>query len=223
MRGSPLRSRNWLCFYLPKLVLVVGVWLVLLVGYIQLISSEDRHLVFQGPGDQDDHHVLLGLLIVLLSIYLIWVATAGMAALYNMLSLSAAPQFIFVLVITLLSVLLSLALIISWYFLVSSLQFVLLNGQINLFVWSTALCFSPIQLSNTINISGNRYFEGSGASKDELSSITGHSCSISISARVETQVLSGVLQVRWSWRTSQALSVQRLTSCLPIQHTTSSR
>lgn len=172
MSGSSVRTKSSLRFYLPKLVLLLALWITLLVGYIQVISSDNGHLVFDGPGDQDDHYVLLAFLVIFLAGYLVWIVCAGTVALCHMLSVRVAPQFLFILAVAVVTILISLGIVISWYFVVTTTQFVLLNGQINLFVWTMTLLFCPTKHSNTQN--GLRYFEGSITSQDELSSITGN-------------------------------------------------
>eukprot|EP00658_Telonema_sp_P-2_P036567 TRINITY_DN2641_c0_g1_i7.p1 TRINITY_DN2641_c0_g1~~TRINITY_DN2641_c0_g1_i7.p1 ORF type:complete len:385 (-),score=94.71 TRINITY_DN2641_c0_g1_i7:264-1418(-) len=168
--ADKLNQRHWAKFYLPKVLLTLGLWTTMLAGFINLISSDQNHLTFDGPGDEDKHYIVLILMCVFLFLYLIWVLAVAFFAGYNMVSYLPARQFVFVFVVVIITIFTSIATLISSYFTVSAIQFVFLYGEVNLFVWTLAFCFSAVQVKDKSALSGKRYFHD--ASDQELWAIT---------------------------------------------------
>eukprot|EP00656_Telonema_subtile_P051087 TRINITY_DN6791_c0_g1_i4.p1 TRINITY_DN6791_c0_g1~~TRINITY_DN6791_c0_g1_i4.p1 ORF type:complete len:467 (-),score=69.46 TRINITY_DN6791_c0_g1_i4:105-1505(-) len=149
MRSRKSHEVSWQLFYIPKAVLMLAMWVTMLGGYISVIASDQGHLTFDGPGDQDQHYVALVLLCIEIAVYLIWVLIAALGAMYSMLSYFPARQFLFVFFVLLTTIVTALGTLISYYFTVSTLQFVMLFGTCNLFVWTLAVCFCPVSVSYT--------------------------------------------------------------------------
>eukprot|EP00656_Telonema_subtile_P051086 TRINITY_DN6791_c0_g1_i1.p1 TRINITY_DN6791_c0_g1~~TRINITY_DN6791_c0_g1_i1.p1 ORF type:complete len:263 (-),score=56.34 TRINITY_DN6791_c0_g1_i1:275-1063(-) len=166
MRSRKSHEVSWQLFYIPKAVLMLAMWVTMLGGYISVIASDQGHLTFDGPGDQDQHYVALVLLCIEIAVYLIWVLIAALGAMYSMLSYFPARQFLFVFFVLLTTIVTALGTLISYYFTVSTLQFVMLFGTCNLFVWTLAVCFCPVYVTDKTSVSGDRYFHD--ASEEEL-------------------------------------------------------
>ena len=106
-------------------------------------------------GDVDKHRVVLGLLLVELIIYTCWVTYAALRSL-AVLEHVASP-FVFLYIISIFTIMMASALLASFYFGASAVQFTLLFGVCNLFVWCVGVGFASIEQSVGPR-KGSRYF-----------------------------------------------------------------